>query len=90
MLRKLALIAAAAAVTVPVGTAVMSNTAGAATRTRPAVVVDHQHKEKAEPASKDKSPEGSSKDRVKDAHHSKDTTKDPVSRDPSGTMHSRR
>jgi hypothetical protein len=83
MLRKIALIIATTTVAVPVGTAIMSNAAGAATRTRPASVVEHQHKEKTEATSKDRSPENSRKDKKRDIRDSKDTTKDPSKGSPS-------
>lgn len=82
MLRKIALIIATTAVAVPAGTAIMSNAAGAATRTRPAAVVEHQGKERSEPTSKDHSPENSSTDHNNDSRdNSKDPTKDTPSPD---------
>jgi hypothetical protein len=74
MLRKIAFIIATTTIAVPVGTAIASSTAGAATR--PAAVVAHDRQEKSEPASKDRSRENSSTDKSKDSHDSKDTSKD--------------
>ena len=79
MNRKIALLLAAASLSLPIGAVVAGSPAGAATRTHATVSVDKQHKETLDP-SKDTTPEGSSKDASKDTSSkdtsSKDSTKD--------------
>jgi hypothetical protein len=77
MYRKIALVVAAATLSVPIGAAVAGSPAFAVTRTH-SVSVDKQHKESAE-TSKDTSTEGSSNDTAKDTStegSSNDTAKD--------------